>query len=179
MVWTRNFKWSPCNEGPKKVLMTSAMKMCPWNYLCSYDSVLTHLDVPVVSGMHWRDGWLGAGRRVVTQKNQSWLASGVIKFITLIWRISSSLGLYSFQTLKSELLVFEVFEARFIWLISSCIQQILIEHLLCANGKDHKARPFGHCRPPSQWQVDGWSHTGPCEVSEKEVLPVELILALN
>ena len=99
------------------------------------------LDVPAVSGMHWRDGWLGTGHRVAAQNGHSRLASGAIAFTTWGWRVSSSLDWYlrlgsHFRLLKSELLVFE---ASFIWLIScSCIQQILVEHLLCASAKDHK-----------------------------------------
>lgn len=58
MVWTRNFKW---NEGPKEVLMTSATKTCPWNYLSSSDSTVTHPGCPC-GQWHALAGWL-AGHR--------------------------------------------------------------------------------------------------------------------
>lgn len=177
MVQARNFKWSPWSEGPTRSSWPLPQKHA---FGIIYPALTLRwpiLDAPAVSGMHWRDGWLGAGHRLVAQNGHSQLVSGAITFTTWGWRIPSSLDSYlglgsHFRHLKLELLVFEVFEARFIWLIScSCIQQILIEHLLCASAKDHKARPFVHCRPPSQWQVDGRSHTGPCEVSKKESTP--------
>lgn len=123
--------------------MTSATKTCPWNYLSSSDSTVTHPGCPC-SQWHALAGWLARHR--AQSGGSEWPQP-----IGLWGDFVHNLGLKSiiitglihlgshFRLLKSELLVFEVFEACFIWLIScSCIQQILVEHLLCASAKHHK-----------------------------------------
>lgn len=151
--------------------MTSATETCLRHYLPNSDSALTHPGCPCGSGMRggmagWAQGtdwWLriiqpieSLGDHVLTWGLKNTIITGfILRVQDLI--SDTEIGASSF----------EVFEARFIWLIScSCIQQILIEHLLCASAKDHKARPFVHCRPHHSGRQMDESHTEPCEVSK-------------